>query len=73
MHIPLLEMTAEDAAEHATKVFLDVSNLTRRILTLSTDAQNFFRLPYRLSLGNAKSILQQVNIQHQIRRLLSRP
>ena len=33
MHIHLLEMTAEDAAEHATKVFLDVSNLTRRILT----------------------------------------
>lgn len=37
MHIPLQEMTAEDAAEHATKVFLDVSILTRRILTLSTD------------------------------------
>jgi len=25
MHIPLLEMTAEDAAEHATKVFLDIA------------------------------------------------
>jgi hypothetical protein len=38
MHIPLLEMAAEDAAEHATKVFLDVSILTCRILTLlSTD------------------------------------
>ena len=43
MHIPLHEMTAEDAAEHATKVFLDVSILTRRILSLlSTDAWNFF-------------------------------
>lgn len=27
MHISLLEITAEEAAEHATKVFLDVSIL----------------------------------------------
>ena len=40
MHIPLLEMTPEDAAEHATKVFLDVSILTRRILTQSADAES---------------------------------
>ena len=25
MHIPLIEMTPEEAAKHATKVFLDVS------------------------------------------------
>ena len=25
MHIPLIEMTSEEAAKHATKVFLDVS------------------------------------------------
>ena len=72
MHIPLLEMTAEDAAEHATKVFLDVSKLTRRILTLLMH-RIVFRLPCRLSRENAKSILQPMIIQHQIRRLLSRP
>jgi hypothetical protein len=27
MHIPLLEMTPEEAAEHATKAFLDVGIL----------------------------------------------
>ena len=27
MHIPLFEMTPEEATEHATKVFLDVSIL----------------------------------------------
>lgn len=39
MHIPLLEMTPEEAAEHATKVFLDVSILTHRILLNSTDEE----------------------------------
>ena len=73
MHIPLLEMSPEDAAEHATKVFLDVSNLSRRILTQSTDLQSFFRLPCRHSQENAKFILQPVNVQHQIRQFLSRP
>ena len=41
MHIPLLEMTPEEAAEHATKVFLDVSILIHRILRQSTDAEFF--------------------------------
>lgn len=41
MNIPLLEMTPEDAAEHATKVFLDVSILTRRILSRQLTARIF--------------------------------
>lgn len=63
MHIPLLEMTPEEASEHATKVFLDVSILTRRILTSQLIQKSFFRLPCTHGRGNAKFMLQPVNIQ----------
>ena len=64
MHIPLREMTPEEAAEHATKVFLDVSILTRRILTQPIEGV-IIRLPCMRNRGNAEFILQLVNIQRQ--------
>jgi len=67
MHVPLIEMNCEDAAAHATKVFIDVGPLD--LPRTDFDLGFAHRLLCRRNRGNADSIQLPLNIRRYRARL----